>query len=104
MEAVQQAVLQAGLDEAEFWASTPYQTVLRIKAAQRAKLEGFLMVGWMSERFAREDRLQGPQHYIRTMLDQREPEDEDDGDAFVAMFALSNGLGVDEVEPDPDAA
>jgi hypothetical protein len=33
------------------------------------------------------------------MLDKREPADEDDGDAFVAMFALSNGLGVDEVEP-----
>lgn len=97
MEAVQQAALQAGLDEAEFWAATPYQTVLRIKAAQRAKLEGFLMVGWMSERFAREERLQGPQTYIRTMLDGTEAED-DDGDAFVAMFALSNGLVVDEVQ------
>jgi len=60
-------------------------------------MEGYLITGWMSERFAREERLQGPQTYIRTMLDQREAADEDDGDAFVAMFALSNGLDVDEV-------
>lgn len=60
-------------------------------------MEGYLITGWMSERFAREERLQGPQTYIRTMLDGTEAED-DDGDAFVAMFALSNGLGVDEVE------
>lgn len=59
-------------------------------------MEGYLITGWMSERFAREERLQGPQNYIKSMLDGSEPA-EDDGDAFVAMFALSNGLAVDEV-------
>ncbi len=101
MEAVQQAVLQAGLDEDQFWASTPYQTVLRIKAAQRAKLEGFLMIGWMSERFAREDRLQGPQHYITTMLDAPPPgADEELAAAIFDRMAADWGL---EVEPAEDA-
>lgn len=73
MEAVQVATIQAGLDEAEFWRSTPYQSVTRIKAAQRAKLEAFLLTGWFSERFAREERLSGPQGYIQQMLDPADP-------------------------------
>ncbi len=98
VEAHLRAAIRAGLTEAEFWSLTPYRLSLRLQEVNRSRMEGYLITGWMSERFAREDRLQGPQTYIRSMLDQREPA-EDDGDAFVAMFALSNGLEVDEVEP-----
>jgi hypothetical protein len=73
VEAVQVATIQAGLDEAEFWRSTPYQSVTRIKAAQRAKLEAFLLTGWFAERFAREERLSGPQGYIQQMLEPADP-------------------------------
>ena len=76
MEAVQVATIQAGLDEAEFWRSTPFQSVTRIKAAQRAKLEAFLLTGWFAERLAREERLQGPQSYIESMIERPDPKAE----------------------------
>lgn len=103
VEAHLRAAIRAGLTASEFWGLTPYNLSIRLKEMGRARIEAALYGGWFSERFAREDRLQGPQHYIRTMLDQREPADEDDGDAFVAMFALSNGLGVDEIVATDDA-
>ncbi|WP_333611913.1 hypothetical protein [Brevundimonas bullata] len=99
VEAHLRAAIRTGLTAAEFWGLTPYHLSLRLQEMGRARIETALYGGWFSERFAREERLQGPQTYVRTMLDKREPADEDDGDAFVAMFALSNGLGVDEVEP-----
>ena len=97
VEAHLRAAIRAGLTASEFWGVTPYNLSIRLQEMNRSRMEGYLITGWMSERFAREERLQGPQTYIRTMLDQREAADEDDGDAFVAMFALSNGLDVDEV-------
>lgn len=103
VEAHLRAAIRAGLTAAEFWSITPYNLSLCLQEMGRARIEAALYSGWFSERFAREERLQGPQTYIRTMLDQREAADEDDGDAFVAMFALSNGLGVDEVEPPSEA-
>lgn len=99
VEAHLRAAIRAGLTANGFWVLTPYNLSLRLQEMNRARIEAALYGGWFSERFAREERLQGPQTYVRTMLDQLEPADEDDGDAFVAMFALSNGLGVDEVEP-----
>lgn len=59
VEALQAATIQAGLDEAEFWRSTPYQSVLRIKAAQKGRLE----MAWLNERLAREELLNPLAHY-----------------------------------------
>ncbi|MEN5176306.1 hypothetical protein [Brevundimonas diminuta] len=55
--------------ETEFWALTPYQLSLRLDAAMEASLFG----GWWAERFAREERLQSPQHYVDTMLKPADP-------------------------------
>lgn len=63
------AALRAGLKEAEFWGLTPYQLSLRLDAAMEASLFG----GWWAERFAREERLQSPQHYVDTMLKPADP-------------------------------
>lgn len=98
VEAVQLATIQAGLDEREFWHSTPYHSVLRIKAAQRARLEAFLLTGWFSERFARENRLSGPQHYIRELLDDT-PDPLGDPGSEAGMFgaiAADWGLEVED--------
>ncbi|MGU3455562.1 hypothetical protein ACLBV5_04540 [Brevundimonas sp. M1A4_2e] len=36
-------------------------------------MEAFLFTGWWGERFAREERLQAPQHYVDTMLKPADP-------------------------------
>lgn len=59
-----QAALKAGLSEPDFWSLTPH----RLSIALTAAMEAAMMAGWWSERFAREERLQRPQHYIDTML------------------------------------
>ena len=63
------AALRSGLKEEEFWGLTPYQLSLRLDAAMEASLFG----GWWAERFAREERLQSPQHYVDTMLKPADP-------------------------------
>jgi hypothetical protein len=55
------------------------------------------MSGWMSERFAREQRLQGPNGYIRDMLEPSKPEDEET--AAAAMFARMAGDWGLEITP-----
>lgn len=60
VEAVLQAALQAGVAEAEFWRSTPYQSFVLIKAAQRGRIEA----AWLNERFAREKVLNPLPRYI----------------------------------------
>lgn len=105
MEAVQQAIIQAGLDEAQFWDSTPYQSLLRIKAANRSRLEGYLSVGWFAEYFARQGPLQGPQHYIREMLDGNDNPDlaEQTAQAQFNRMALQYGLEIETIEGEPEA-
>lgn len=63
------AALRAGLSEAEFWALTPFRLNLIIKERGRGRIEGALMTGWFGERFARDQSLSGPQHYVRMFLD-----------------------------------
>lgn len=97
MEEIFQAVVKLDLDEDQFWSSTPYLTGLRIKAKQRGVLERCLMTGWMSERFAREDRLQGPMGYIKQFLDPVDPaEAEAQAEAMFHRMAADWGL---EIEP-----
>lgn len=55
--------------EEEFWSFTPY----RLSVVLAASAEAELMAGWWNERFAREERLQRPQHYIDTMLKPADP-------------------------------
>lgn len=64
-----QSALKAGVSVAEFWRLTPYQLNERIKASSEADL----MQAWWVERFAREERLQSPQHYVDTMLKPADP-------------------------------
>ncbi len=63
------AALRSGLKEAEFWGLTPFRLSQRLDAA----MEAFLFTGWWGERFAREERLQSPQHYVDTMLKPADP-------------------------------
>lgn len=68
MEASLRAALKAGLAREEFWPSTPYNVGMTIKEVGAARVEAALYSGWFAERFAREERLQGPQHYISEFL------------------------------------
>ncbi|MNH49241.1 hypothetical protein D3C73_08120 [compost metagenome] len=68
-EAHLRAALKAGITEAEFWLLTPYRLSMRLQSLGRAQLEASLYSGWFGERFAREERLQGPASYIKSMLD-----------------------------------
>lgn len=73
METLHLAAIQAGVDPDAFWAMTPYQVVTRVKAANKAKMEDHLMIGWFSERFAREKELRSPDHYIKEFLTPTDP-------------------------------
>lgn len=88
-----------GLTEAEFWDQTPYLTHLAIRARGKRAFEAAMMAGWMSERFAREERLSGLLHYMAP----QPPSDADDGDALIASWGMMHGLTVEEVdEPQPE--
>lgn len=63
------AALRAGLKEGEFWRLTPYRLSERLDEARKLHLETCLLSGWFFERFAREERLQGPQSYIESMIE-----------------------------------
>jgi len=100
------AALRAGLKEEEFWRLTPYRLSERLDEARKLHLETCLLTGWFSERFAREERLQGPQTYIESMIERPDPKA--DAELAEAMaraefhrMAASKGI---EVEPAPDAA
>lgn len=98
MEAIYLAAIQAGIDEATFWRSTPYQATICIKAANKAKVEANLMSGWFSERFAREETLRGPQHYIQEWLQPADPETQRaQAEAIFHRMAADWGLEVEDV-------
>jgi len=89
-----QAALKAGLSEEEFWRLTPH----RLSIALAASAEAAMMAGWWSERFAREERLQRPQHYIETMLRPADPElAEAEALAKFNRMAEDWGLTVEDV-------
>lgn len=97
MESHLRAAIRAGLIEEEFWPLTPYRLGLRLQEIGRARLEGQLITGWMSERFAREERLSGPQAYIKQFLDPVDPaEQEAMAEAMFHRMATDWGL---EIEP-----
>lgn len=75
---------------------TPYTVSQRIKAHG----EGQVTQAWWSERFAREERLSGPSHY----LDPAKPGDANDGDAFLATFALMHGQEVLDLSESAESA
>lgn len=56
------------------------------------------MTGWMSERFAREERLSSLKHYMSPAADAA-----DDGDALIASFAMMHGVAVEDIEEDGEA-
>lgn len=99
VEAVQKATIRAGLDEAQFWASTPYQSLLRIREARQSQMEGYLVIGWMSERFAREKVLKPLHDYIG-----EKPEEVVDPAEAMRDWAKRNDAKFNRVEPAPDAA
>lgn len=94
-----QAALRAGLTEAEFWPLTPYRLSVIIKARGRARVEAAMLTGWFSERFAREERLQGPQHYVRTFLEPKEAAQDAEAlaDAEFARIARLFGSEITEL-------
>lgn len=69
-------------------------------------MELALVTGWFSERFAREERLQGPQAYIEEMLRSGGNPDlqEAMAEAELSRMAMQWGLEVEDLEPDPPAA
>ena len=71
-----------------------------IKEAGTARIEAALYAGWFSERFAREERLQGPQHYVSEFLTAGGgPEvQEAMAEAELARMALAWGLKLEDIE------
>lgn len=105
MEALLSATVAAGLDEEGFWNGTPYLTGLRLKAVGKARREAYLLTGWMAERFAREESLSGPAHYIRQFFepDQSDADAEAIADAEFARIARVYGVEIVDLSDD-DAA
>lgn len=98
VEAVLSAVIGAGLDEATFWTSTPYETALRLKAVGKARREAYLLTGWMAERFAREERLSGPGHYLRQFFEPNAAEQDAEALADAEFARIARTFGLDVVD------
>lgn len=97
VEAHLRAALKAGIAEADFWRLTPYRLAMRLQAIGRAQIEASLYAGWFGERFAREERLQGPASYIKSMLDAPDPK-EAEAMATAMFHRMATDWGL-EVEP-----
>ena len=100
VEAVLSAIIGAGLDEREFWDSTPYQSGLRLRAVGKARREAYLLTGWMAERFAREERLSGPNHYMRQFFEPNAAEEDAEALADAEFNRLARMPGVQIVDLD----
>lgn len=100
MEAVFSAAIGAGLTDDAFWHSTPYEVSLRLKAIGKARREAYLLTGWMAERFAREERLSGPQHYMRQFFEPNAAEQDAEAlaDAEFARIARTYGIEIVDLE------
>lgn len=96
VEGALEAALAAGLTEAEFWSSTPYQTALAVRARSKRQFELAATTGWFSERFAREERLNGLDYYLRPNPNLAAEEAE----AEIARWAAGYGLEVVDLDPD----
>lgn len=105
MEALLSATVGAGLDEQQFWDSTPYMASLRLKAVGKARREAYLLTGWMAERFAREESLSGPAHYIRQFFDPQGSDADAEAMADAEFARIARVYGVEIVDlSDDDAA
>jgi hypothetical protein len=103
VEAHLRAALKAGIVEAEFWRLTPYRLAIRLQAIERAQIEASLYAGWFGERFAREERLQGPASYIKSMLEVPDPKEaEAMAEAMFHRMATDWGLEVEPLRHDAD--
>ncbi|WP_312595485.1 hypothetical protein [Brevundimonas sp.] len=100
VEALLSATVGAGLDEQQFWDSTPYQTGLRLKAVGKARREAFLLTGWMAERFAREESLSGPAFYLRQFFDPQGSEADAEAMADAEFSRIARVFGAEIVELD----
>lgn len=94
--------LGAGVTEAEFWTLTPARLRIRTEAAAKTALTAALTAGWFSERFAREDRLQGPQHYLTEFLADGPDEALQTAmaEAELTRMAMGWGLTLEDAEDD----
>ncbi len=74
---------------------------MRIKEVSTARMEIALVTGWMSERFAREKVLRGPQDYISEMLNPDTSVEVQTAmaEAELARMALGWGLELEDIEP-----
>ena len=103
VEAVLSAVIAAGLDEKAFWDSTPYQTTLRLQAIGKVRREAYLLTGWMAERFAREERLSGPNHYIREFFEPDAAGQDAEALADAEFARIARTFGTEIVDLGSDA-
>ena len=79
-----------------FWSSTPYQTALAIRARGRRQFELAATTGWFAERFAREERLSGLNHYLNPSPNLAAEEAE----AEIRRWAAGRGLEVVDLDED----
>lgn len=90
------AALGVDIPEADFWALTPYRLSVRIRALLKTASIGHLHIGWFAERFAREDKLQGPQTYVKQFFQlPNEAEAEAQAKAMFHRMAQDWGLKVE---------
>ncbi|MFC7378273.1 hypothetical protein [Brevundimonas sp. GCM10030266] len=63
-----------------------------------ARFEASIYGGWFGERFAREERLQGPQHYVRQFLHPEQAEQDAEAMADAEFERISRQFGIEVVE------
>lgn len=103
MEVALRAALKAGIAEDLFWRLTPYNLSLRLQEIGRRNVENALFTGWMSERFAREERLLGPQTYIQQFLEPDEAEADAEAMADAEFNRFARQFGIDVIDLDPQS-
>lgn len=105
VEASLRAAIRYGLEEAEFWSLTPYRLRMRLQEVGKGRSEVALLTGWFAERFAREDSLRGPQHYIEDFLGSgsggNAEVQQQMAEAELNRMALTWGLDLEDIEEEP---
>lgn len=70
---------------------------MAIQYRSRRQFELAVTTGWMAERFAREERLSGLQHYLKAASPMLKAEEEA---AEMTRWAAGHGLEVVDIEDD----
>ena len=92
------AALKYGVPASTFWTLTPYRLNEWLQELATQRIEQALHTGWFAERFAREERLQGPQHYVRQFLHPDDAAQDAEALADAEFDRISRQFGIEVVD------